>query len=114
MEDKFSSLLKRLEAVTTKLEGMEAPTAGAPPAGARAAPAAPVENDRPTPMVLAFDDFLNGAVAAYVAAAGKIDMPEVRAAPRPAARARSSPALAAQLIAGLSLSTCRPPSKRGW
>ena len=74
MDDKFSALLTRLEAVTTKLEGMD--TGSAP--GAAAGGAASIEDDVVPPMVLAFDDFLNGAVATYVAAAGKIGMPEVR------------------------------------
>ena len=40
MEDKFGSLLKRLEAVTTKLESM-------PAGGTAAAPSAPVDVSEP-------------------------------------------------------------------
>ena len=78
MEAQFSALLKRLEAVTTKLES--GATAAPPPPAAPGAPAAPVDDERPTPMVLAFDDFLHGTVAAYVAAAEALALPEVRTA----------------------------------
>lgn len=76
MEDKFAGLLKRLEAVTTKLETVPAGGAGAAPPAVGGAPPA-VEDEAVPPMVVAFDDFLNGTVAAYVAAAGAINMPEV-------------------------------------
>jgi hypothetical protein len=78
MEDQFATLLKRLEAVTTKLETM--PSGGAPSApaaGGGGAPAVDVSDDVPSPMVDAFDAFLSGAVAAYVSCAEAISMPEV-------------------------------------
>ena len=84
--DKFTALLKRLEAVTAKLETMPpsggAAAAAAPPVGAASA----AEDESVSPMVKAFDDLLAGAVAEYVRLANKISMPEVG---------------------------CRPPSPRG-
>lgn len=94
MDDKFGSLLKRLEAVTVKLEAMPAAGAGAA-AGAAPPPAAPVqlEDDSVAPMVAAFDAFISGPIAEYVAAAKTLDLPEVRTS-------------ALGLIA---LIVCRPP-----
>jgi hypothetical protein len=66
MDDKFSQLLKRLEAVTTKLETMDkAPAAPLGGSGSGAAAATPVEDEALSPMVLAFDAFLAGPIAEY-------------------------------------------------
>ena len=81
MDEKFSSLLKRLEVVTTKLESMETTGAGAAPAGGAQVP---VEDETVPPSVEAFDQFIAGPVSEYVAAAGKLDMPEVRISARTA------------------------------
>lgn len=75
MEDKFASLLSRLEAVTTKLESGATATGAPPPPPAAAV--VDVSDEVVPPSVKAFDDFLAGAVATFVTAAGKIDMPEV-------------------------------------
>ena len=85
-EDKFNSLLKRLEAVTSKLESMPAGGAAAPPAIGRAPTVVDIADDVVSPMVQAFDAFIGGAVAEYVACAGKIDCPEARARPQRHAR----------------------------
>ena len=106
MEDKFASLIKRLEAVTTKLETMPAaPVAGVPPPAGGAPEFA---DEVLPPMITAFDDFLNDTVAAYVAAAGALNMPEVRARARPSCPRR-------ELIFPwglLRLFLCRLPSRR--
>ena len=73
MSDQFAVLLQRLEAVTTKLESMDVGPAAA--TGAATGGAA-VEDERPSPMVMAFDDFIAGPVAAYVAAAAELQLAE--------------------------------------
>lgn len=76
MEDKFSALLKRLEAVTTKLETMPAPAAAG--AVGSSAPPVDVSDDGPLPpMVVAYDAFISGPVEAFVKCASAISMPEV-------------------------------------
>ena len=74
MDDKFAALLKRLEAVTTKLETME--PAGGAPAPPPVAGATAVADERPSPMVAAFNDLVAGPVTDYVKAAGAINMAE--------------------------------------
>jgi len=74
MDDKFSSLLKRLELVTTKLESMETTSGSA--AAAPVAKSDPVDDEKPSPMVDAFNAFISGTVTAYVTAAGALSFPE--------------------------------------
>jgi len=66
-EAKFTDLLKRLEAVTNRLEGMDAPDAGGAAADGGSVPA----------MVREYDQLLAGELAAYVALAGKLGAPDV-------------------------------------
>ena len=75
MEERFSSLLKRLEVVTAKLESGAVTAAPAAPALSKAASA--VEDEVVPPSVLAFDEFIACPVTHYVNLANKLNMPEV-------------------------------------
>ena len=76
MEDKFATLLKRLEAVTTKLETMPAGGGGGSSAAPTSAAVDVSEPDVVPPSVLAFDDFINGSVASFVDKAQKLSLPD--------------------------------------
>jgi len=68
MEDKFSALIGRLEAVTTKLEAGSGGGGGGGGGGAAAA----ADDGAVSPSVRAFDDLIAKEVTAYVAAAAAI------------------------------------------
>ena len=72
MDAKFAGLLARLETVTAKLESIEVK-----PGGGAATDVSDAASEDVSPMVAAFDAFLAGEVADYVAKAGAIGMDDV-------------------------------------
>jgi hypothetical protein len=92
-ETQFTSLLQRLEAVTTRLEAMESPAGDAADAGSLA------------PMLHEFDQLLADQVRTYVTLAGQVGAPEVEAQAK-----LVQAAFEAQREMLLTVSKCSKPS----
>ena len=102
MEDKFSALIGRLEAVTTKLEAGGGGSGGGGGGGGGAAAAA--DDGAVSPSVRAFDALIANEVTAYVAAAAAIGDATVTA------QAETCKQASVVIIASIGSTSPSPPS----